>query len=238
MKTRSPAPPSHFIAVRDGSAQTIQDLFTEQAARTPEALAIIHRHGSLTYAQLNACADRLANRLLAMGVQPGQAVTFLCDRTPLMLIAILGILKTRAFFVPIDPIYPAARMNHIVRDCAPFALVSDRDAAALKELGVEPPERLVTLTDNDALVMPGESIPSPGITGSGDDLVYSIYTSGSTGMPKGTLNYQRGVVNLNRWMVDDFAFGTHTRFMVMTSIGFDLTGKNVCAPLVDRKSVV
>lgn len=225
-------------AIIDSPAETIQDLFTEQARRTPQALAIIDREGAMSYATLNACADRLANRLLALGMPRGAAVAFLCDRTPRMFVAILGILKARGFFVPIDPIYPAARMQHILKDCAPFALVSDRDAAGLAALGVTPPATLITLTPADAELAAGEVVPAPGLTGSGDDLVYSIYTSGSTGQPKGTLNYQKGVVNLNRWMVEDFAFGTHTRFMVMTSIGFDLTGKNVCAPLVSGGALV
>jgi len=225
-------------AIIDSPAETIQDLFTEQARRTPQALALIDRERAMSYAELNACADRLANRLIQQGMSVGAPVAFLCDRTPLMFVAILGILKARGFFVPIDPIYPAARMQHILKDCSPFALVSDRDAAGLETLGVTPPATLITLTTADAQLAPGEVAPPPGRTGSGDDLVYSIYTSGSTGQPKGTLNYQKGVVNLNRWMVEDFAFGTHTRFMVMTSIGFDLTGKNVCAPLVSGGALV
>ncbi|MES2682083.1 MAG: amino acid adenylation domain-containing protein, partial [Pseudomonadota bacterium] len=239
-RTRFPSVivPGAVPAITDSRAETIQDLFTEQALRTPAALAIVYRDGALSYGQFNACADRLANRLLKMGLVPGQAVAFLCDRTPLMLVALMGILKARGYFVPIDPTYPAARMNHIVKDCAPFALVSDRDAAGLAELGVVPAGLFITLTDADMRVAEGEVIPAPGLTGSGEDLVYSIYTSGSTGMPKGTLNFQKGVVNLNRWMVDDFKFGTHTRFMVMTSIGFDLTGKNVCAPLVSGGALV
>ncbi|MBI3225660.1 MAG: amino acid adenylation domain-containing protein [Mycolicibacterium cosmeticum] len=224
-----------FIATRDGRGTTIQDLFAEQAAHTPDAPAIVHRAGTLSYAELDACANALAARLIQMGLPAGAGVAFLCDWTPLLPIALLGILKAGGHYIPLDPDYPATRMNHILADAEPFALLTDRDAGAIATHGIQTAAPLVHLTASDAAVT---SHPGAPYVGSADDLVYSIYTSGSTGKPKGTLNFQRGVVNLNRWMADEVGVGPGTRFMVLTSIGFDLTSKGVCAPLISGGAVV
>lgn len=211
---------------------TIQDLFAAQAARTPGAPAIMHRDGTLSYAELNARANALAHRLLDAGLTPNTGVAFLCDRTPLLPIALLGILKARGYYIPLDPVYPAGRINGILADAAPFALVTDRDDDALRAMGVEAGTRTVRLTADDT----GQTVDPP--AGSPDDLVYSIYTSGSTGKPKGTLNFQRGAVNVNRWMIDGFGVGPDTRALVATSIGFDITSKAICSPLLSGGTVV
>ncbi len=211
---------------------TIQDLFAEQVARTPHAEAVAHRDGSLTYAELNARANGLAHRLIDAGLTPGTGVAFLCDRTPLLPIALMGILKTRGYYIPLDPTYPAARIDGILADAQPFALVTDRDAESLRAMGIQAATRVVQLRDDDARDATNPPAGRP------DDLVYSIYTSGSTGKPKGTLNFQRGAVNVNRWMIDGFGVGPQTRALVATSIGFDITSKAICSPLLSGGTVV
>lgn len=211
---------------------TIQDLFAEQAARTPDVEAVVHRDATLTYAELNGRANRLAHRLIDAGLTPGAGVAFLCDRTPLLPIALLGILKARGYYIPLDPTYPAARINGILADAQPFALVTDRDADALRAMGITTDTRVVRLGPDDG------TDPANPPAGRADDLVYSIYTSGSTGKPKGTLNFQRGAVNVNRWMIDGFGVGPDTRALVATSIGFDITSKAICSPLLCGGTVV
>ncbi|AMO60043.1 beta-ketoacyl synthase [Mycolicibacterium phlei] len=218
-----------FIAARDGRGETIQDLFAEQVAHTPDRTAIVYRDTTLTYARLDACANRLAARLLEAGVRPGDGVAVLCERTPLLPIALLAVLKVRGHYIPLDPAYPVSRIDGILDDARPVAVVTDqRDR--------EFPCQAVVLTAEDGTV--GDDAAPPVGPGRGDDLVYSIYTSGSTGRPKGTLNYQRGAVNLNRWMIDGFGVGPHTRFLVMTSIGFDITSKGIFSPLLCGGTVV
>lgn len=211
---------------------TIQDLFAEQVARTPDAEAIAHRHASLTYAELNARANGVAQRLIEAGLTPGTGVAFLCDRTPLLPIALMGILKARGYYIPLDPTYPAARINGILADAQPFALITDRDGDGLHAMGIEAHTPVLRVEGDDA----GSATDPP--AGSPDDLVYSIYTSGSTGKPKGTLNFQRGAVNVNRWMIDGFGVGPQTRALVATSIGFDITSKAICSPLLSGGTVV
>ncbi|WP_395308390.1 amino acid adenylation domain-containing protein [Mycobacterium sp. AMU20-3851] len=211
---------------------TVQDLFAAQAARTPDAEAIVHREATLTYAELNGRANRLAHRLIDAGLTPGTGVAFLCDRTPLLPIALLGILKARGYYIPLDPTYPAARINGIMVDAQPFVLVTDRDADALGAVGISTDVPVMTLGPHDG----ADPVNPP--EGSADDLVYSIYTSGSTGKPKGTLNFQRGAVNVNRWMIDGFGVGPDTRALVATSIGFDITSKAICSPLLCGGTVV
>lgn len=211
---------------------TIQELFAEQAARTPDAPAVEHRAGTLSYAELNRQANGLAHRLIGAGLTPGSGVAFLCDRTPLLPVALLGILKARGYYIPLDPVYPANRINGILADAEPFALVTDRDTDDLRAMGIEAEAPVIRLRADD----PGDPVNPP--SGTTDDLVYSIYTSGSTGKPKGTLNFQRGAVNVNKWMIDGFGVGPQTRALVATSIGFDITSKAICSPLLSGGTVV
>lgn len=211
---------------------TIQDLFGEQVARTPEAPAIVHRDATLTYAELNSRANQLAHRLIDAGLTPGTGVAVLCDRTPDMPVAMMGILKARGYYIPLDPIYPAARINGILSDAKPFALVTDRDADGLHAMEIQTEAPLIKLAAEDTGAYPDP--PS----GSADDLIYSIYTSGSTGKPKGTLNFQRGAVNVNQWMIDGFGVGPQTRALVLSSVGFDITSKAIYSPLLSGGTVV
>jgi amino acid adenylation domain-containing protein len=158
----------------------IHELISEQAARTPGALAVIGDAERLTYAEVESRSDGLAARLRHLGVRPGAMVGIVAERAPETVVGILAILKAGAAYVPLDPSHPAERLAFIARDTGFQVLVGRRSADSLLGDSVR-----VTV------VSPDESAPgdpaAPRVTAAGDAIAYVIYTSGSTGAPKGVL---------------------------------------------------
>jgi amino acid adenylation domain-containing protein len=170
----------------------VHELFEEQVARTPEAIAVVYEEQSLTYASLNRRANELARYLLAQGVQPGEYIPILMPRCLQMLIAQLAILKCGGAYVPIDPALPQERRAFMLRDCA-----ARRVLAWHKQ---RPAEWEAPLQWIDCAELQGDPRHSPA-----DDLrlrfaspppAYVMYTSGSTGVPKGVVVPHRAVIRL------------------------------------------
>jgi methionyl-tRNA formyltransferase len=175
---------------------TVHRAFEAQAARTPEATALIFEDRSLTYAELNAQANRAAHVLRAMGVGPEVPVGLHLARAPEMLVAALGILKAGGAYVPLDPAYPAERIAHYIADSAAPVIVTRSDLAG--ELPAHEAELLLIDAD-DRLAAAPETDPEGGA--GAENLAYLIYTSGSTGQPKGVMVEHRNVANfLPAWM--------------------------------------
>ncbi|UUQ64831.1 amino acid adenylation domain-containing protein [Pseudomonas fuscovaginae UPB0736] len=201
-------------------------VFEAQAALTPDATALVCAGQTLNYAELNARANRIAHRLIALGVRPDDTVGLCARRSPEMVIGLLGILKAGAAYVPLDPQYPAQRLAHMLADSAPRALVLQQG------LQLPVPEGLATLELN------GPSLPqaadhNPEVKELGfSHLAYVIYTSGSTGLPKGVMVEHRGLRNLLDWYLDDLAFHAGDAVLLASSYNFDLTQKNILAPLM------
>ncbi|CAI8793950.1 Linear gramicidin synthase subunit D [Pseudomonas sp. IT-P74] len=154
--------------------------FEQQAARTPDALAVMVGDERLTYAQLNAQANQLAHRLRAQGVAPGQRVGLSVRRNAQMIVSLMAILKSGAGYVPLDPDYPAERLAYMIEDSGIDLLLAQPGLLAdvalpqgLPRLALEPGADAGYCTDN------------PVNLASAEDLAYLIYTSGSTGRPKG-----------------------------------------------------
>ncbi|WP_328930649.1 amino acid adenylation domain-containing protein (plasmid) [Streptomyces sp. NBC_00190] len=168
---------------REHPTGTLHRLFEAQAARTPDATALVFRDVRLSYAALNAWANRLARQLVADGVRPEQAVAVRLPRSAEHIVALLAVMKAGAVYVPVDPAYPAERIAYVLEDARPVAeLASVADLYAL--------DRDRTWPDHD--LGPDEA---PG-AGHPDNAAYVIYTSGSTGRPKGVTVQHRSVVNL------------------------------------------
>ncbi|MCL6742542.1 non-ribosomal peptide synthetase [Kosakonia sp. R1.Fl] len=165
----------------------IHRLFEAQVVRTPEAEAVVCGDITLSYAALNRRANRLAHRLLALGVRPDDRVAVCLPRSADVLVAILGILKAGGAYVPLDPAYPAERLHYMLADAAPVVLVTQR--ALAQTLNTALP---VVLTDAEPETGAAEHNPEPqGLTPA--HLAYVIYTSGSTGKPKGVMVEHRNV---------------------------------------------
>ncbi len=199
----------------------------DRAARTPAAIVAVHGARRLTYAELDARANQLARLLRHQGADRGRFVALSCDFGFALLVAMLGILKTGAAYVPIAPETPRPRTDAILAqiDCA--ALVTQRhlgfDGVAVRHL-VTLDERWSAIADLDRSAFEPAS--------DADDVAYCIFTSGSTGTPKGALNTHKGLDNLCAWYAGDASGGGPTaRTMVTSSIAFDLTQKNLLEPM-------
>ena len=179
----------------------VQELFEAQVARTPEAVAVVFEGVELSYGELNARANRLAHHLIGLGIEPDARVAIALERSPEMVVALLGVLKAGGAYVPLDPAYPAQRLAFMLEDSAPHALLTE--AAVRPALGHLPDT--LPIIELDAPSPPWTALPAanpdPAARGlTSRNLAYVIYTSGSTGTPKGVMVEHQAVVNRLVWM--------------------------------------
>ncbi|MCE0460638.1 non-ribosomal peptide synthetase [Pseudomonas uvaldensis] len=174
--------------------QTIHGLFEDWVTRKPDAIAVQAGSRRLTYRELDEQANRLAGHLCERGVRPESRVAICVERGPELVIGLLGILKAGGAYVPLDPDYPLERLNHMVRDSAPVAVLVHE--ATRRLLG----ESDLPLIDFDRCAWQEHPADKPFVPGlSGSSLAYMIYTSGSTGVPKGVMLEHRGACNMVHW---------------------------------------
>jgi amino acid adenylation domain-containing protein len=172
--------------------KTVHQLFEEQAALTPDNTALVFGEESLTYAELNRRANKLAHHLRALGVGPEARVALCAERSTEMLVGLLGILKAGGAYVPLDPAQPKTRLGYMLEDASARVLLTNEAlAGALPAVGAR-----TLLLDADWPEVERESDANPGARAGADNLAYVIYTSGSTGKPKGVMVAHRSVVNL------------------------------------------
>ena len=205
----------------------IQHLFEEQAARTPDAIAVAAREGRLTYRELNERANRLARHLKKHGVQPDSFVGISLERSLEMVVGILGILKSGGAYVPLDPAYPRERLEFMLRESKAALLLTQQKFAAQ---WADAPARVIAV-DGDWSAIAVETAENPE-GGAPQNLIYMIFTSGSTGKPKGAGVFHRGFTNLLHWFVTEFDITAEDRLLMVSSLSFDLTQKNLYAPLI------
>ncbi|WP_422775841.1 amino acid adenylation domain-containing protein [Pseudomonas mediterranea] len=223
LETFNPA----LVSLDESPSRFPHAVFAAQAGRTPDAVALVGAGQTLSYAELNAQANRVAHGLIALGVGPDDTVGLCARRSPEMVIGLLGILKAGAAYVPLDPQYPAQRLSHMLADSAPRALVRQQ---GLDELPV--PQGLATLElGSPTLLLQPAHDPQVNELNFAH-LAYVIYTSGSTGLPKGVMVEHRGLRNLLDWYLDDLAFQAGDAVLLASSYNFDLTQKNILAPLM------
>lgn len=175
----------------------LHELYTEQALRTPDAVALIFNDEHITYRDLEERANHLAWELRKLGAGPDTIVGLCLNRSPALVVGLLGILKAGGAYLPLDPDYPAEHLACIIADASPRIIVSE--AALLAKLGA--PEVAVVQLDADwPLISANPATPPPNAT-TPDHLAYILYTSGSTGKPKGVMGTHRAVVNRLNWDV-------------------------------------
>ncbi|HEY0019275.1 MAG TPA: amino acid adenylation domain-containing protein [Longimicrobium sp.] len=198
----------------------IHQVFEAQAARTPDAVAVTFEDQSLTYAELNARANRLAHHLVARGVGPEVRVGLFLERGLEMVVAILGTLKAGGAYVPLDPAYPTERVAFALSDAGvPVLLTQDslRDTLAVHD-GVE-----VISLDRASAGIAAESAENPSSSATPESLAYVIYTSGSTGTPKGALIEHRNVARLFTATDAWFGFDATDVWTLFHSSAFDFS---------------
>jgi amino acid adenylation domain-containing protein len=210
-------------------SQCVHDIIGEQAERTPNAVAVEVGDTALTYRQLDDRAAAIASRLVGAGAGTGSIVAVLMDRTPDLVATLLGILKSGAAFLPLDPRQPVARNSFSVDDAGTSMIVTDRALPADWGAGAA---TVVDLRESwllnacDVAVAPSE-------------LAYVIYTSGSTGRPKGVLVEHRSVANLMCTMFRELGVKATDTVLSVSSISFDVAlGDIFCALACGARLVV
>ncbi len=205
----------------------MHELFEAQVERTPNATAVMHAAGSLTYAELNARANRLAHHLREGGVGPDTRVAICMERTPEMVVGLLAVLKAGGAYVPLDPAYPADRIAYMLQDSAPRAVLTQPSLSSLFD-GMDVP--VLDLTADAAwATRPETNVERSDLRA--DHLAYIIYTSGSTGMPKGVMLEHGNAVNFLAWAAANFDAQALERTLFATSLNFDLHVFECFAPL-------
>ncbi|MFJ6936686.1 amino acid adenylation domain-containing protein [Streptomyces sp. NPDC101132] len=193
----------------------LTEAFARIVAATPDAPAVGDGTGpALTYRELDDRATRLARGLAARGVAPGDRVGICLDRTTELVVAMLGVLKAGAAYVPTDPAYPADRLAHTARDAGLDVVVT--------RLAEYPAEAGTPVTPDDLLTGPAADLPAPA-PGTADDPAYVIYTSGSTGRPKGVVVPHRNVVALIDATRDEYALSSSDVWTFFHSGAFDFS---------------
>jgi amino acid adenylation domain-containing protein len=215
---------------------SLHDLVATQAARTPEAVAVVCRGERLTYAELLRRSRQLANHLRSLGVANERPVGVCLERTPDLVAALLGILQAGGVYVPLDPTYPSERLAVLLEDCAQgfdAPLVVTREPL-LERLGCLGGAVRAVCLDQEALT--DESDPRAGVLP--DHLAYLIYTSGSTGRPKAVAVEHRNAVALVRWAAEVFPPEDLAGVLASTSINFDLSVFELFVPLALGGTVI
>ena len=222
-------------------AVTLPELFAAQAARTPDAVAVIAGDARVSYAELDARSARLARYLISAGAGPEQVVAIALPRGELMVTALLGVLRAGAAYLPVDPDYPADRVRFMLADAGPALLLTDTaTAAGLPAAGVP---RVVLDQDATRAAVAAQ----PGGPLRDRDLAvplrpahpaYLIYTSGSTGTPKGVVIAHAGIVNRLLWMQAEYSLAAEDRVLQKTPFSFDVSVWEFFWPLIAGAGLV
>ncbi|WP_405093365.1 amino acid adenylation domain-containing protein [Micromonospora sp. NBC_01392] len=230
-RTATPAEPDELVHA----------LIEEQSRRTPDGVAVTDGDAALSYRELHARAEALAETLRARGVGVGGLVGVLLPRAVEFTVAVLAVLRAGAAYVPMDPANPPARLRHLMDDTAASVVLTCADLAHL-------------VPGDAALLVPGPDAPVPGAGAervgggprrrprrrpvpTGDDLAYVIHTSGSTGRPKGVMVTHRGVANYVRWAAQAYRLRPGDVVPLHSSVGFDLTVTSLLVPLAAGATV-
>ena len=172
---------------RPVAATTLPALFAEQAARTPDAVAVLFEERRLSYAELDAHANQLAHHLRGLGVGPESIVGLLVERSAEMLIGLIGILKAGAAYLPLDPDYPAERLGFMLDDSGAAVLVTQHGLPERLPQDTAAHQRRIVRLDTDWGAIARQPRHAPQLTLDPRNPAYVIYTSGSTGTPKGVV---------------------------------------------------
>jgi nonribosomal peptide synthetase DhbF len=217
-------------------ATTLPALIETRVARQPQATALIDEAGSLSYAEANTLANRLAHLLIARGIGPDRIVAVALPRSAMMVTVLLAILKTGAAYLPIDPEHPAERIAVMLADAQPYLLITTPALAGtlpdfVPILFADAPEHWNGPAHNPVQHERVRPL-SP------HDPAYVIYTSGSTGRPKGVVVSHAAIVNRLLWMQATYGLTADDRVLQKTPVSFDVSVWELFWPLIDGATLV
>ena len=210
---------------------TIHGVFAHQAAQTPDAVAVIGRTGSLTYAELDGRSNKLARHLHDLGIRHGALVGITVERSPDVIVALLAVLKAGAAYVPFDPAYPSGSLRVMMQDSQPSAIISHESATNVIGVASSCNIPIIRVTNDPPYSVPADA-PAPANAIGPNDPAYVMYTSGSTGHPKGVMIPHRGVVRLVR--DNDYAsFALTEVFLHLAPLTFDASTFEIWGALLN-----
>jgi amino acid adenylation domain-containing protein len=212
----------------------IHHLFERQAELTPPAPALFFENEVLTYAELNERANRLAHFIGRSGAGPEQIIGVCLERTPLLIITLLAILKSGSAYLPLDPNYPSDRLAFLLADTGAKLLITQASLTGKFQTG--PAE--ILLLDRDVSRFEQENPANPNLPGDARNLAYLIYTSGSTGQPKGVAITHRNVMALLDWAKDIYGEAQLKGVLAATALTFDLSVFEIFLPLARGGAVI
>ena len=215
----------------------IHELFEAQAERTPNAVALLHGQRKLTYAELNRSANRLAHHLVGCGIGADQVVGICVERSPEMVIGLLAILKAGGAYLPLDPNYPAERLQQMLEDAAPGVVLTHSELTGML------PQTAAQIMVLDKLLprLEGQAeanLPASDLDLQPQHLVYVIYTSGSTGRPKGTGMSHGSMVNLMQWHRSALGEAEGRRVLQFAALSFDVAFQETFSTLCTGGTLV
>ncbi|MCA1695575.1 MAG: amino acid adenylation domain-containing protein, partial [Actinobacteria bacterium] len=219
----------------DIAPATVSELFTAQVARTPQAIALICDGVQLSYADLDARANRLARLLIQRGAGPEQFVALALPRSVDMIVAVVAVVKSGAAYLPVDPEYPAERIAFMLDDARPtMVLTTTKIAAGLPDTAPQ-----LLLDESDVIETIGQHIDiALSIEIHPLNPAYLIYTSGSTGRPKGVMVSHTGVGSLLATQVERLKVGPGSRVLQFASLSFDAAFWELCMGLLSGAALV
>jgi amino acid adenylation domain-containing protein/non-ribosomal peptide synthase protein (TIGR01720 family) len=215
----------------------LHQIFERQAAATPNAVALIFEGERLSYHELNCRANQLAHHLRGLGLKRGTRVGICLERSPAMIIGLLGILKAGGAYLPLDPEYPKERLAFMLADAQPEMVITTQPLLEnLPEHGASVSYVVCLFDESDSISQQSEENPRSFTFE--EDLAYVIYTSGSTGQPKGVMISHRSVSNLMQWTAREFPLDQSDRMLLKYSISFDAAIEEIFHPLISGAGLV
>ncbi|MBQ4803346.1 amino acid adenylation domain-containing protein [Aquimarina sp. MMG015] len=208
--------------------KTILDYFKENVKNNPNSVALIFEDTTLTYSELDKKSSVLSHLLINKGIEPGNFVPICVNRSFEMIIGILGVLKSGGCYVPIEPLYPKDRVDHILKEIEAKLILSEKSV----EFEFEELERI------DIENFKNENFDVDDIEVASKDLAYMIYTSGTTGNPKGVMNSHKGVMNRLLWQKDYLNLDESDTFLLKTPFTFDVSVWEIFLPLLCGSKLV
>uniref|UniRef100_UPI00292CB88C amino acid adenylation domain-containing protein n=1 Tax=Streptomyces herbicida TaxID=3065675 RepID=UPI00292CB88C len=209
---------------------TLAELFEQQTARTPNASAVTDGQLTLTYTQLNSRANQLAHELITRGIQPGDCVAVLLQRSPHTVTTVLALIKTGAVHVPLDTRYPTERIHHVLTETNASLILTDE--ASRDELSSTATDLLLI----DSVTWEEEQYASPDVALSPEAAAYIMYTSGSTGTPKGITVTHRNITALA--LDPRFDPHAHQRVLLHSPTAFDASTYELWVPLLNGGTII
>lgn len=216
---------------------SLQDMFEKQAVLTPERIALMCDDIQVNYRKLNEEANRLARLLIEKGIGPEQFVALALPRSPEMVASMLGVLKTGAAYLPLDPEFPSDRISYMLEDAKPSCIITTEEIAASLPDNLAVPELVLDQAVTQEIIK-RYSPENPAVSVSLDHPAYIIYTSGSTGRPKGVVVTQKSLSNFLLSMQEAFSLGEEDRLLAVTTVAFDISALELYLPLISGAQIV